>query len=71
MVFSRPLKNAVDEIKDWTCEGKLQKFSGEIIWFSYSTPHRRDNEIVFNGVLLDVTAQKEAEDALRKSEQMY
>lgn len=70
--FFSSIKNAVDEIKDWTCEGKLQKFSGEIIWFrGHSTPHRRDNEIVFNGVLLDVTAQKEAEDALRKSEQMY
>lgn len=70
--FFLSIKNAVYEIKDWTYEGKLQKPSGEIIWFrGHSTPHRRDNEIIFNGFLLDVTAQKEAEDALRKSEQMY
>jgi len=70
--FLSSIKNAVDEIKDWMYEGKLQKPSGEIIWFrGHSTPHRRDIEIVFNGVLLDVTEQKEAEDALRKNERIY
>ena len=44
----------------------LQKPSGEIIWFSgNSTPSLREDEIVFNGIVIDISARKRAEERFR------
>ena len=61
-VFLRSIDDAVREVKEWKYEGVLRKPSGEKIWFSgNSIPFLGDNEIIFNGILLDITERKKAE----------
>lgn len=52
------------------CEFRLRTPSGEIRWLEcQSAPHRLENgEIVWEGVMLDVTTRKQAEIALRDQE---
>jgi len=70
--FLESIRQAVREVRDWRFEGRLRKPSGEIVWFSgQSTPICYENEIVFNGVLLDITETKRAQEALRESEEKY
>jgi len=70
--FLESIRQAVREVRDWRFEGRLRKPSGEIVWFSgQSTPICYENELVFNGVLLDITETKRAQEALRESEEKY
>ncbi|MBK1989325.1 PAS domain S-box protein [Sphaerospermopsis aphanizomenoides BCCUSP55] len=59
---------AVENSTPWHYEGRLIKPNGEIVWWQGdSTPTRSaEGEIVFCGVLLDITARKQAEAALKK-----
>jgi PAS domain S-box-containing protein len=66
------IREAVQTGKRWEFEGRFVKPSGEMIWFQgISSPRRHGNELVYSGVLLDVTAQKKAGDSLRESGEMY
>ncbi len=69
------LRSNVDVARDglpWHYEGRFIKPSGDEIWFEgISRPIRRDHELVFNGVLLDITARKQAEEALRTRSEEY
>jgi two-component system cell cycle sensor histidine kinase/response regulator CckA len=70
--FIKSIEKSVKESSEWKYEGMLQKPSGEIIWFSCnSNPLLRENEMVFNGVVRDITAQKKAEQELQHSEERY
>ncbi|MDQ5987606.1 MAG: Sensor histidine kinase RcsC [Syntrophus sp. SKADARSKE-3] len=76
--FKESIKEAVNNVKPWRYEGQFIKDSGESIWFiALSNPVRKENEIIFNGVLLDITERKRAEfdreeaiEALEKSESL-
>jgi PAS domain S-box-containing protein len=60
--FIKSIEKAVKEASVWKYEGMLQKPSGEKIWFSgNSTPSPRENEMVFNGIIQDITDRKQAE----------
>jgi PAS domain S-box-containing protein len=60
--FIASIEKSVNESRAWNYEGILQKPTGEKIWFSgISTPSPRDNEIVFNGIVSDITERKRAE----------
>ncbi|MDD5010139.1 MAG: PAS domain S-box protein, partial [Syntrophorhabdaceae bacterium] len=64
--------NAIRTVSEWQFEGKLQKPSGEIIWFrGNSVPCRQENETIFNGIVLDITEQKRSEEALKESEKKF
>jgi len=70
--FIKSIEKSVKESSEWKYEGMLKKPSGEIIWFSgNSTPSRRENEVVFNGIVRDITAEKRDEEALQESENRY
>ena len=59
--------NAIAEVKPWSYEGKFHTPAGDIRWFSgVSTPMQRENEIVFNGVLFDITQRKLGEEELMR-----
>jgi PAS domain S-box-containing protein len=62
------VNHAVNNFTPWHYEGRLIKPNGEIRWWQGdSTPIRNEKgEIVFCGVLLDVTQRKQAEAALQK-----
>ncbi|MCB1777536.1 MAG: EAL domain-containing protein [Candidatus Competibacteraceae bacterium] len=63
---------ATIEFKPWYFEGRFIKPSGEMIWFkSLSSPRQLETEIVFDGMLLDITGEKRAEKALRESEERF
>ena len=67
--FNASIAEAVAGVSPWSYIGRLQRPDGEWIWFNgISTPQRRTDEIIFNGVLLDITAMKEAELSLREKE---
>ncbi|MFA6411245.1 MAG: PAS domain S-box protein [Syntrophales bacterium] len=64
--FIKSIEKSVKEASEWKYEGMLQKPSGEIIWFSgNSTPSLREDEIVFNGIVIDISARKRAEERFR------
>jgi PAS domain S-box-containing protein len=69
--FEASIRDAVQAGTRWEFEGRFTK-SGETIWFrGISSPVRHRDELVFSGVLLDITEQKRAEEVLRESEEKY
>jgi PAS domain S-box-containing protein len=70
--FLASIDDVVKRTADWNFEGRFIKPSGEIIWFEgVSSPVARGNELVFTGVLLDITERKKMEEAVRESEERY
>ena len=63
----RSIDEAVEEERSWSMEVPFVTPSGEKLWLrGTSTPERRAGELVFNGVFLDITDRKKAEEALRE-----
>jgi len=70
--FIKSIEKSVKESTEWKYEWMMQKPSGERIWLSgNSAPTLRKNEIVFNGIVQDITEHNRAEDALRKIEARF
>jgi len=68
--FLSSVDAAVEEEATWWHEFPYHHPSGETIWIlGTSTPERRDGELIFNGVLLDVTERREAQEALEEREE--
>lgn len=58
---------AVHSGRPWSFEGRYLLKSGEICWLrGLAQPEQRKDEVVYNGVLLDITDLKRAEAALRE-----
>ena len=71
-IFSDSLHQAFRDKTKWNFEGRFIKPTGELIWFqAISSPGETDTGVVFSGVLLDVTSRRNAEQALRRSEDLY
>ncbi|MBD2693637.1 PAS domain-containing sensor histidine kinase [Anabaena catenula] len=69
--FNSYISSVVEAIENsipWHYEGRLIKPNGEIIWWQGdSTPtQNQQGEIIFCGVLLDITARKQTEESLKK-----
>lgn len=70
--FLRSIKRAIQEESRWDFEGQFIKPSGEILYFrGLAAPERTGDELVFSGVILDITKEKETEAALFESERAY
>ncbi|MCM2283984.1 MAG: PAS domain S-box protein [Desulfobacula sp.] len=64
--FLRSVTVAVDGLKPWRYEGRFVKPSGEHLWFSGHAGVRKTGEdVVFNGVLMDITERRQMEEDLR------
>jgi len=60
------IDRAVEQEAPWRVELPFDRPSGDRIWLlDTATPERRNGELVFNGVMIDITERKEAERALR------
>lgn len=66
--YSASVVEAVENATPWHYEGRLIKPNGEIRWWQGdSTPTRTaTGEVIFCGVLLDITERKQAEAELKK-----
>jgi len=61
--FSDSVASAVRTQGPWRFEGRLNKATGESVWISgMSSPRRQSDRLVYNGVILDITESKRAED---------
>lgn len=70
--FIASVKEAIQAGTRWVFEGRFIRPSGETIWFrGMSNPVWHGDELVYSGVLLDITEQKRTEDILRGSEEKY
>ncbi len=66
--FFSSIQEAAQNFELWDYEFPFIKPSGEKVWMrGISRPIQYENEIVFNGVLLDVTEQIKAKKALREA----
>ena len=70
--FTASITEAISSVRPWNYEGRFIKDSGESMWFlGLSSPVTGEREILFNGVLLDITERKKAEYALKDSEERF
>ncbi|HNT43030.1 MAG TPA: PAS domain S-box protein [Syntrophorhabdaceae bacterium] len=66
------ISEAVAKEQDWQFEGDFIKPAGEVMSFAgVSRPSRVGDTLRFNGVLLDITSRKRAEEQLRESERKF
>nr|WP_320162044.1 PAS domain S-box protein [uncultured Methanoregula sp.] len=64
--FINSVTTATAARKPWNFEGRFVKPSGEEIWFSGSAcPVEHETELVFTGILADITERKQNEGRLR------
>ncbi len=70
--FLSSIQTAVAKVIPWNFECRVYTETDKMIWIQgLSTPTRRENQLVFDGILLNITERKRAEEALRESEQRY
>jgi len=62
--FVESITQSVSQGREWRCEGKLRKPSGEIICFlaHSSAVWMEEDDVVYSGVVTDVTSQREVEE---------
>ena len=64
--FLASIKTAVEETSPWNFEGRIVTQSDEMIWFQgISIPTRYEDQLVFDGILLNITERKRAEKELK------
>lgn len=71
--FIDSIREVAEKQIPWSWSGRYVKPSGEIIWFEgLSSPISRRDEVVFNGLLLDITSVKKLEEEKNRAEiQLY
>ncbi len=70
--FLTSIKTAVETETSWNFEGRIAIQSDKIIWIlGLSTPTRHEDQLVFDGILLNITERKQTEELLKESEAQY
>ncbi len=67
--WAESIREAARTLEDWFFEGRLITPSGEVKWWrGIAKPIRAsDEEVLFNGIMLDITETKEAEREIREA----
>jgi PAS domain S-box-containing protein len=70
--FAASIQEAVRTGSRWEVEGRLIRPSGKMMWFrGLSSPVLHGSELVYSGVLLDITEQKRTDESLRERGEQY
>jgi PAS domain S-box-containing protein len=70
--FMESIRDVVRSAKDWDWEGRYINPRGHEMWLrGMSHPTRRATELVYNGLMLDITDRKIVELRLRESEEKF
>ena len=65
--FKNSITSAVSRAAEWNYEGRFVKPTGEIIWVhGLSSPSADGEELVYSGVLLDISDRKRAEEEVSR-----
>ena len=72
IVSSRPKSRSKRDLSDFDIEVPMRRADGEIRWIHFHSRPRRlpDGRTIWDGVQTDVTARKQAEDALKKQAEL-
>jgi len=64
------VKKSADCNTPYVAEHRIKRPNGDVVWIqASSSPHRLANgKVVWNGIALDITARKQAEENLKKSD---
>lgn len=69
--FLESVDEVVENVKPWNFEMPFVKPSGGTIWVhGIATPEERSDELIFNGVILDITKRRQLEAQLRQAQKM-
>jgi len=70
--FLTSIKAAVETETSWNFEGRISIQPGTMIWIhGLSTPTRHEDQLIFDGILLNITERKRMEETIRESEKQY
>ena len=71
--FEQSVALSAQTLQPWSWEGRFVTASGKLIWLQCaSRPERQANgDILWAGLLMDITARKQAEAQLRESEERF
>lgn len=70
--FLSSVAQAVQTASRWNFEGRIAIPSGKIIWFQgLSVPTRLPDRVIFDGILLNISERKLAEELSQKSEEKF
>jgi len=70
--FLASIKTAVEKVTSWNFEGRVATQSGKMIWIQgLSTPTRHEDQLIFNGILLNIMERKLAEEKFLSSEEKF
>ena len=68
-LFFDSIIEAVQKVSRWDYEGRFMKDDGKQVFFKgTSLSERRENELIYNGILLDITEKKAIEEQIKKNE---
>jgi len=66
------IREAIATAGNWNFEGRIVQPAGGITWFQgVSTPTRHEDKLIFNGIFLDISERKQAEEKSRQSEEKF
>jgi PAS domain S-box-containing protein len=72
IAFLGSIQKAVDSGGRWEYTGRFLRPDGiEMVFRGIAEPDRHENELVYSGVLLDITDIRKAQNALKLSEEKY
>ena len=70
--FLASVARVINERLDWNYEGRIVKSNGEIKWFhGFTSQNYVGDEMVLDGIMLDITERKMTEQSLKDSVKQY